>query len=54
MTNDSKKEWTATWNIYKKAMQQHFGHMNMLLYAECDIQVSLYSQNLAIIKQITS
>jgi hypothetical protein len=34
-------------------MQQHFGHMNMLMYADCDIQLSLCSQVLVIIKQIT-
>jgi len=27
-----------------------FGHMNMLMYAECDIQLSWCSQNLVIIK----
>jgi len=48
-----KNRWTSIWNIYKKAMQQHFGHMNMLMYADCDIQLSLCSQVLVIIKQIT-
>lgn len=34
-------------------MQEHFGHMNMLMYAGCDIQLSLCSQILVTIKQIT-
>lgn len=33
-------------------MQQHFGHMNTLMYANCDIQLSLCSQILVIIKQL--
>jgi len=33
-------------------MQQHFGHMNMLMYADCDNQLRLCSQILVIIKQI--